>query len=278
MIRILARLTACLLFVGVLAVLFACYSDYPVITDDRGDYSGVIRTGHKAVIAEEVQIATLYPDGSDDLFTMVYQNQYGDQKLYEFNNYDPTASVIWLDFTYCDWRYEGCEISRSWNPHQDELDIPWDYEFFPDCSGARAFSGLLSTDSRIGECGDSLFSGPWDPQSFADEFSQLPMTQFRGKSAYVVPINAGNTSVVFDSQDGTVAQVPLYGQFTALITEDLQSVLTMTPNARSQLAWLYEWASRHDTPVHVSVTYGSLESEFDTKFIPAGLAYNRNRF
>jgi hypothetical protein len=46
-------------------------TDYPVITDDRGGYSGIVRTGHKAYIMPSSQVATVYDDGSDETFSMV---------------------------------------------------------------------------------------------------------------------------------------------------------------------------------------------------------------
>ena len=116
------RALSALSLLGLLAGVGCHISDYPVITDDRGDYSGVVRTGHKAYI----------------------------ERLYSFNNYDPTASVIYLDQTYCDWQYEGCPPAKSWNPVQN--DEPFDleddlYDF--DCSGARSLCVWVAMTTRI---------------------------------------------------------------------------------------------------------------------------------
>lgn len=120
------------LIYGVLALALVAtgcaITDYPVISDDRADYSGVIRTGHKAYIMGTSSVATIWDDGSDELFTMVYQNEYGDQKLYTFNNFDPTAAILFVDQTYCDWRYQGCELARATNPQNPAIDDPFDYE------------------------------------------------------------------------------------------------------------------------------------------------------
>ncbi len=248
-------------------------TDYPVITDTRGDFSGVIRTGHKAFIQPifVYSVATIWDDGTDELFNMVYQNSYGDQVLYTFNNFDPTASVIFLDNTYCDWRYEGCETLRAWNPHQDNVDEMFDYEFFSDCSGARDISILTGTSSRMGECGDGVFLG--GRQDLATEFSQLATTTWRGKPAYIVPVSAQTASLSIGGFD-----VPLYGQSTGLITDSMQLIFPMTPNSRHTLRWLSEWAEQHPGPTEATLTYGSFSTSVPIKLRKPGIDYNISRF
>ncbi|MDQ7005936.1 MAG: hypothetical protein Q9Q40_01750 [Acidobacteriota bacterium] len=264
-----------LLSLLLLTSLGCAITNYAVITDDRADFSGVIRTGHKAYVTPSSQIATIYSDGSDELFTMVYQNQYADRKLYTFNNFDPTASVLFLDQTYCDWRYEGCEITRAWDPHQDALDDPFDFEFFGDCSGARSLSLLVSQDSRLGECGDRIFA---DLQGLAGEFADLPVTHFRGEAAYVIPVNSGNTAVSISTPDGVTASVPLYGQFTGFVTERLQIVIPMTPNMKSQLNWARNFVDQNGNLGTVEIQYGSLGGTVNLAVARDGLIHNANRF
>jgi hypothetical protein len=226
------------LFVLALAAGFGCaITNYPIITDDRGDYSGIVRTAHKAYIIPSAQVATSYPDGSDELFSMVYQNQYGDQSLYTFNNFDPTGSVLFLEQTYCDWKFEDCEIVRAWNPIQNDDDF--DYELFEDCSGARSLSLLVSYTSRIGECGDNIFAG--DPQAKAKLFSELAPTMWRGQQAYHVPVRANNFWMTLTAPDGTTEWAPVYGQFDMLLTDEFQLAIPMGPNARHEIAWLNGW-------------------------------------
>lgn len=245
-------------------------TDYPVITDSRGGFSGVIRTGHKAFIIQS-QIATIWDDGTDEIFSLVYQNQYGDQKLYSFNNFDPTASVIFLDQTYCDWRYEGCEITRAWNPSNDAIDDLFDYEYFPECSGARSLSVLVSYGSRYyGECGDVLAR---DKQNAAAEFANLATTTWRGGTAYVLPINAETTSI---SLNGVSA--PIYGQVTAFITDRLQTVVPMTPNVRHELAWLNSYIAENGNRANMTLSYGSVTANINMAFRADGISNNLNRF
>jgi hypothetical protein len=254
-----------------LAAAGCAVTDYPVITDDRGSYSGVIRTGHKAYVVPTSQIATIWDDGSDELFSMVYQNQYGDQSLYTFNNFDFTASVLFLDQTYCDWRYTGCEIARAWNPANANLDEPFDYEFFPDCSGARSLSLLVSQSSRLAECGDKLPMA--DKQSLMGEFAALATTTWRGKVAYLLPINADTTSI---SLNGVNA--PLYGQLTTFVTDDLNLVVPATPNVRHELRWLADYVAQNGNRANVTLTYGSISANIEMAFAAAGINYNLNRF
>ena len=252
-------------------------TDYPIIFDDRGDYSGIVRTGHKAYIIPSGQVATIWSDGSDELFTLVYQNQYGDQKLYTFNNFDPTASALFLDQTYCDWRYSGCEITRAWNPHQDNgQDDPFDYEFFPECSGARSLSLLVSYVSRIGECGDGLFEK--NSQDMAAEFANLAVTSFRGEEAYVLPFSAATTSVTLTSQNGVSTSMPILGQVNGIITHDLNLVVPMVPNVRHNLQWLSNFVAQNGDQVGLAVQYGSLSGDVNVSISEEGLNYNLGRF
>jgi hypothetical protein len=262
----------------VLAMIAAgcAVTDYPVITDTRGDFSGVIRTGHKAYTQPTSSVATIYADGSDELFTMVYQNQYGDQKLYTFNNFDPTGSVNFLDQTYCDWRYDGCEIARAWNPANAAVDSQFDYEFFPDCSGARSLSLLVSDSSRIGECGDAAFNA--SKQALAGEFANLATTSWRGGTAYVIPMDSSNTNVTLTSVAGATQNLPLYGSFNAFINDKMQLMVPMTPNMRHELQFLSNWSTQNGKRTTISVTYGSLSGSYNLALATDGLNYNLNRF
>lgn len=267
-----------LLFGALLLALVAvgcATTDYPVITDDRGDYSGVIRTGHKAYQIPSGQTATLWNDGSDELFSMIYQNQYGDQKIYTFNNFDPTGAVNFLDQTYCDWRYEGPEVVRAWNPVNSVMDDIFDYEFFTDASGARSLSLLVSYSSRLGECGDRLFFGRG--QEMAAEFANLATTTWRGQTAYIVPVNAENTAVTLTTASTSVS-MPIYGQYNGFLNDKMQLAVPMTPNARHQLRWLAGFVAENGSRASASLNYGSLSTSIDLAFAADGINYNMNRF
>ncbi len=249
-------------------------TDYPVITDSRGDYSGIIRTGHKAYIVPSGSVATIWDDGTDELFSLVFQNQYGDQKIYTFNNFDPTAAVTFLDQTYCDWRYDGCQLAEAWNPANDLIDDVFDYTYFPDCSGARSLSLLVSYTARFGECGDrAMFTS----QAMAAEFANLATTTWRGETAYVVPMNSSNLSVTLN-KGGVSSSMPIVGSFNGILTDKLQLILPMTPNARHELRWLSDYSAQNGNRVDVNLSYNSLSSNIKLALVPNGLNYNLSRF
>lgn len=206
---------------------------------------------------------------------MVYQNQYGDQNLYTFNNFDPTGSVNFLDQVYCDWRYDGCEIARAWNPANSVMDNIFDYQYFPQCSGARSLSLLVSQSSRVGECGDRSFWG--NRQALMAEFANLATTTWRGGTAYIIPIDASNTTITFTTASSTQS-MPLFGSFNAFMNDRNQVVFPMTPNARHELRWLSDFAAQNGKIANMSVTYGSLNGTFEIGIATNGINYNLNRF
>jgi hypothetical protein len=261
---------------AMIASLGCAITNYPVLLDSRGDYSGVIRTGHKAYITPTGDIALIYADGSDNLFSMVYQNNYGDQKLYTFNNFDPSASVLFLDQTYCDWRYNGCEIWRAWNPHQSNVDNVFDGEYFPNCSGARSLSSLISYSSRMKECGDRVFTH--DLQGMYGNFANLATTTWRGQTAYIVPIDNSNTSMTLTSNGGLTTAIPLYSAKTAIITDRLQMVYPVNPNDRMNLRWLQSWINDNGSQAVLNVTYGGVNGSARVGFKQGGIVHNLNRF
>jgi len=168
----------------------------------------VIRTGHDAYIVPTAQIAQIWSDGSDETFSLVYQNQNGDQWISTKNNFDFSASVLFLDQTYCDWRTEQCTLTKVWNPAQENIDDRFD-ELRPGwatCSGARSLCVLIAYSSRIGECGDGLFWGK--KQDLFAEFSDLVRTTWRGGDAYVIPVDYSNTTVRLTSAGGVTAMAP----------------------------------------------------------------------
>ncbi len=256
--------------------LGCAYTDYPVITDTRGDYSGVIRTGHKAYIVLSIQAATIWPDGSDETFSMVAQNQYGDQQIYTFVNYDPTASAIYLDQTYCDWRYDGCEVMRCWNPANPAVDQLFDYELFTECSGFRDLGLVLAASSRIGECGDGL---PLPrSQELAAEIAGLVTVPWRGGTGYLLPVDSSNTTITFTGANGATQVMPLYGHFNLFFDDQLRLAVPMTPNARHEFRWLAEYAARNGRKATATLKYGSFSTSMKIGLVQQNLEFATNRF
>ncbi|MBP7148963.1 MAG: hypothetical protein KBD01_15640 [Acidobacteria bacterium] len=250
------------LLAAVLAALsLGCaVTDYPVIVDSRGaDDDGVAQGQYDlAYIAIPSQIATIWDDGSDELFSLVSQDWKGDQWLKTFNNFDPTATILFRDQTYCDPNYDKslCPLSVAWNPDTAD-DDPFDYTFDPSCSGARSLSMLAQYTSRYGECGSGWMA---DKQAALYEFSQLQTVEFMGKQVYHLPIDASVASFQFTGEDGIVGDMKVFGRFNAYIDQHFRTAFPMTPNARYQLRALDQWIKAHGHRIDVDLTYGSLSA------------------
>jgi hypothetical protein len=261
-------------FLAVLS-LGCAITDYPVIFDTRGADLGGVMSGQydEAYIVPSGQVATIWSDGSDELYTLVVQDWKADQWLYTYNNFDASGALNFLAQTYCDpTRQDNCRIASAWNPdlptlypHGDQgagynnVDDPFDYVADFNCNGARSLSLLVSYTSRIGECG----SGVWaDKQGAALEFSNLERVNFRGKEYYHLPIDSSVASFSVRGQDGATSPMPIYGRFNGYIDEQLRLAIPVTPNAKYQLRWLGNWVNNHGSYLDMDLTYGALTANF----------------
>ncbi len=263
-------------FLGLICLTVGCdISDYPVIFDSHGPYDNNVMTGQydQAYIVPSATVATVWSDGSDETYTVVQQDWTGDQWLRTYNNYDPTASVIFLDQTYCDpTRQPGCAPMSSWNPNYPSCydtgnsrpcDDIFDYNFAYGCSGARSLCFSIGMSSRIGECGSGLWG---DKQGLAAEFAQLVQTSFRNRSVYALPMDSQVMSVQLTARDGASAQMPIYGRFEAYLDDRLRFMTQVSPNVRYQVRWLQNWTRVHGKETDVLVTYGAFQAPFRVAF------------
>lgn len=248
-----------LLFFALLAAcsLGCAITDYPVITDSRGADGDGVMTGQYdlAYIIPSSQVATIWDDGTDELFTLVSQNWGGDQWLKTYNNYDPTGAVQLLDQTYCDPNFDSnfCALATAWNPDLPD-DDPFDYVYDENCSGLRSLYYLVSYTSRFGECGSGLHA---DRQGFALEFSLLDKVKFRGENMYHVPIDSTVASFTVNG-----AEMPIYGRFNLYMNDKLQVAFPVTPNLRYQRNAIDRIVQRDGNVLDVNLTYGSLNANF----------------
>jgi hypothetical protein len=215
------------------------------------------------------QVATIWDDGSDELFTLVSQDWKGDQWLKTYNNYDPSGLINFLDQTYCDPTFDSsfCAIATAWNPdlpnaypHGDQgagynnVDDVFDYVLDLNCNGARSLSLLVSYTSRYGECGSSVWA---DRQGAAYEFSLLEKVNFRGQSVYHIPVDSTVATFTVNGAD-----LPIYGRFNMYMNDKLQVAFPVTPNARYQLNAIDRVIQRDGHFLDVNMTYGSLNANF----------------
>jgi hypothetical protein len=258
-----------LLFIALLAAfsLGCAITDYPVIFDSRGaDGDGVMDGQYDlAYIIPSSQIATIWDDGTDELFTLVSQDWRGDQRLKTYNNFDPSGLVLFVDQTYCDPTFDSsfCAIATAWNPDLpnaypygsgSNVDNPFDYILDLNCNGARSLSLLVSYTSRIGECG----SGVWaDKQGAAYEFSILERTNFRGQSMYHIPLDSTVAAFTVNGKD-----MPIYGRFNLYMDDNMRTAIPVSSNARYQLMALDRMVQQDGHFLDVDMTYGSLIANF----------------
>lgn len=258
---------------AVVLTAFGCaVTNYPVITDSFGPWGGQVMDSFydKAYIIPSAQIATIFGSRTEELYTLVVQDWKADRRLYTYSNTDTTASVIFLDQTYCDpTRQTNCPVWVAWDPdlpdayptsptgqsgNPSPADDIFDGVFDPSCPGADALSLLVSLGSRIGECG----SGVWaDKQGTALEFSLLDLTTFRGQQVYSLPINGSNATVTIGDDN-----MPLFGSYQTYLDQKLRLIVEMTPNARYQLRWLNNWIEQNGSFMDVDLTYGALSANF----------------
>jgi hypothetical protein len=132
-------------FCLVLAMGVGCaITNYPVIVDY---YTGAVEnTNGKALIANDSQVATIWSDGADNLFSMIDQKANGDGTLTTYNYYTTDGSYF-IDFDYCSPDWNGCAIVTAPNGGD-----PFDRSVNYNCAGARSLSLFLSA-ARYGECG-----------------------------------------------------------------------------------------------------------------------------
>jgi hypothetical protein len=268
-------------FIAAMTLALGCaITNYPVIFDTRGaDDEQILESFYdKAYIIPSGQVATIYDDGSDELFTEVAQDWKGDQWLYTFNNFDPTATVLFLDQTYCDpTRQTDCAAVVAWNPDLpeaysygsspiNETDDPFDSTVNDDCSGARSFSVSVSYGSRIGECGSGIWT---DKQAAAREFADLPLESFRGTLYPTINVDNRNTLIELTAiKDGATDRMPVYGSYKGFIDEHMRLILPVTPNARFNLRWLSAWTGAHGADNEVNVVYNGLDTNFTVSVMP----------
>lgn len=257
---------------GAVAMCGACaVTDYPVIFDARGPDQGPAQSFYdKAYIQPTSQVATFWPDGSDELYTLVTQDWRGDQWLYTYDNFDPSGALWFLDQTYCDpTRQNDCAITTAWNPdlptaypHGDgsnSVDDPFDYTLDTSCAGYRSLSMLYTFPLRLGECGSGIWA---DKQGAAYEFGQLERVNFRGNEYYHLPIDNSIASFAVTGEDGIQTVMPVFGRFNGYIDEHLRLTFPVTPNAKFQLRWLDSFVKTHGSYIDVDATYGALTANF----------------
>lgn len=203
-------------FALVLAMGVGCaITDYSVIVDNdqvaNGQGSGIVNTSGKAHLVEGSQIATLWPDGADEIINFVDQKANGDQVLTTYNNFS-SAYPIFHDDLYCNPDWAGCAITTAQNPVVGDADI-FDYKWNPSCKGARSLSLLLSTTRYYGECGRAKIS--WADRVKAINLGTLGRAH--GMEGLFYNLNHNNLTVTLDNNAGYVTTLPVTADATLFV-------------------------------------------------------------
>jgi hypothetical protein len=146
-----------LAFVGVLALAIGCATDsYPVITDTEGDsFMTPVATAGDVQQVPTSQVITLWPDGNDELFAHLDQDNQGGNWVRKITNHVNTSygGTYFLDFDFCNLVASNCSIYNSFDDNGAFFD---DRVFKPNCDGYRSLSLIVAFGSRFQECGDSV--------------------------------------------------------------------------------------------------------------------------
>ena len=205
-------------FCLVLAMGVGCaISNYDLITDNdqvsNGQGSGVVNTNGKAKIMSGT-VATIWSDGTDEMFTMVDQKANGDRTLTTYDNFSTAAEPTFLDDLYCNPDWQGCAVVTAPDPEVGDVD-PFDFTYNSNCPGWRSMSYVLSTTRYYGECGRARMN-------LSDRMSMLNMgriTTIVGKEGLLYDMNRNSLSLTVNNNAGVSMSLPITGDYSMFMTD-----------------------------------------------------------
>lgn len=263
-----------LFYVGfclVLALGVGCaITDYPVIQDY---YSGeIVNTNGKARIAVTGQIATIWPDGADNLFSMVDQKANGDQTLTTYNYYT-TDGTYFYDLLYCTPDWNGCSIWTAPNPVVGDVD-PFDGQWNQNCAGSRSLSYLLSTTRYYGECGRAVLN-------VRDRVNLMSSATLIDDYKLAFNLSAANTSIFFDNNAGMKSLIPFVGNVGLVVDvhgKRSTAIHMDNPLLGNTLKAAADWAGRYQTGLTtVTISLNGVDLNWNVRLRPDAMRANANR-
>jgi hypothetical protein len=222
-------------------------TDYETITDNDQVSSG--KEGHfdpyntngKAHLMTG-QVATIWPDGSDELINFVDQKANGDRTMTLYNNFNsdyPTNQAAgekptFHDDNYCNPDWSGCAIWTAHDPPGNVFSPAFDGTWNQNCSGSRSLSVLVATTRYYGECGRT----EWTLQDRMQLAMMGEPGDFLGRPGMWFHYDYNNLTLLVNGHampvfDGAIHAVPKQKQFVALFDNPLNPV---TLNAMSDVA------------------------------------------
>ncbi len=201
-----------------LAGLGCGITDYGIITDNN-QITGkgakgpnpVLNTRGKAHIQETSQVATIWPDGSDETINFVDQKADGTAILTTFNNFSTGNEPTFHDDLYCNTDRQGCSIYTA--PDNNDTNL-FDYDFNPNCSGARSACILLATGRYYGECGRERRPA-YDPETKVALFNLGAFATRFGMEGFLYTADSSTSQIVLtDTATGYSEFLPFSGAMT----------------------------------------------------------------
>lgn len=245
---------------------FGCaLTNYELITDTDGR---PINTLGSAYVKQEMQFATVYPDGTDNLLWYVDQKRNGDRKLFTVNYFSsPSETNPFKDEQYCQPDPVRCRITTADDPENGDAD-DYDYREHPGCSGYRSLLLLVSTTREFGECGRAA------PITNAIKMLGLAagMTpvEVDGATWLEKTLSAKNTSVVLDNRIGDHYKLPLTTTVGVRANFAKRQVLLdlTNPNTRDVFQDAIAWSRAHPGPrgFVATLTVDGVDLTYQVKF------------
>lgn len=261
-------------FALVLAMGVGCaVTDYEVITDnnqtavnkDPKGIAATVNTAGKAHIRESSQIATIWPDGTDELIWFVDQKVNGDQTLLTYNNYTPGAypnptDPTFHDDLYCNADHSGCALVTAPNPFIGDTDM-FDYTYNINCLGIRSLSVLVGTTRYYGECGKAKMT-------LADRIKLMnigTMGRSLGVDGLFYNMNHRNLTLTLDNNAGYISTLPITADAQMFIGQFHKGYVDMTnplmaSMGRTYADFLANHATHHTT---VTLTYEGISTSLN---------------
>lgn len=233
-------------FAAAAAMGFGCaVTNYDLITDN--DQGGVVNTNGKAYIRQSSQVATNWPDGNDNLVWFVDQKANGDRTLTTYNYATSATGDPFKDDLYCSPDWNGCAIVTADDPQVGDVD-DFDYRANVNCTGYRSLSVLVSTTRYYGECGRAAATDR--NMRMIGLANQMTPVAYKGATWLRSNLNALNTSIRFDNNNGSVYALPMTSQIGVMANfAQRRMILDLTnPNNRNLAQSAINWNKAHPGP------------------------------
>lgn len=230
------------------AMGFGCaITNYSLITDnDLGTSGATVNTNGKAYIRQSSQIATLFPDGQDNIMWFVDQKANGDRAL---SNYDFATAIgqpYFKDDSYCSPDWTGCAVVTASDPETGDTSI-FDYSLNANCPGLRGLAFLLSTSRYYGECGRAKADRITSMMNIAN---QMTTVQLNGTTWLKGVLNSTNSTVIMNNNNGSTQAFSPAGDITVYVNAAARRAIVdlSNPVNRQYFQQIQNWATGHPGP------------------------------